>query len=90
LRAITPGPLLNDSQWSTSDSKMLLRMMSADAGVAVQLTALHSIGSSFHQEHCVEFFNTPICHVRTYTPIMFSPYLLHPSRPTSSLPSTHC
>jgi hypothetical protein len=80
LRAITPGTLLNDSQWSTSDSKMLLRMMSADAGVAVQLTALHSIGSSFHQHHCVEFFNTPICHVRTYThPLIFcTPHAPHP------------
>ena len=80
LRAITPGTLLNDSQWSTSDSKMLLRMMSADAGVAVQLTALHSIGSSFHQHHCVEFFNTPICHVRTFTPplIFCTPHASYP------------
>jgi len=62
LRAITPGSLVINSNWSTSDSKILLRMMSADAGVAVQLTALHFIASSFHLEHSVEFFNTPICH----------------------------
>jgi hypothetical protein len=67
LRSVTPGTLLNESQWSNSDSKMLLRMMSADAGVAVQLTALQSIGSSFHQQQNVEFFNTPICHVREHT-----------------------
>ena len=83
LRAITPGSLLNDLQWSSTDSKFLLRMMSADAGVAVQLTALHYIASSFHLEKSVEFFNTPICHVRTLAP---PPDLLHPSRPTSSLP----
>ena len=63
LRAITPGSLAINSNWSTSDSKIMLRMMSADAGVAVQLTALHNIASSFHEEHSVEFFNTPICHV---------------------------
>jgi hypothetical protein len=81
LRAITPGTLENDSQWSTSDSKMLLRMMSADAGVAVQLTALHSIGSSFHQRHCIEFFNTPICHVSTIqTQTTLLPICTHPSQ----------
>ena len=66
LRSITPGSLRNDFQWSSSDSKFLLRMMSADAGVAVQLTALHYIASSFHLDHSVEFFNTPICHVRNH------------------------
>jgi hypothetical protein len=66
LRSITPGSLRNDLQWSSSDAKSFLRMMSADAGVAVQLTALHSIGSSFHQQQSVEFFNTPICHVRKH------------------------
>ena len=84
LRAITPGTLENDSQWSTSDSKMLLRMMSADAGVAVQLTALHSIGSSFHQSHCIEFFNTPICHVSTIHTQMITLAHFRLSFPTSS------
>ena len=80
LRAITPGSLLNDLQWSSADSKFLLRMMSADAGVAVQLTALHYIASSFHLEKSVEFFNTPICHVRTFTPplIFCTPLASHP------------
>ena len=66
LRSITPGSLCITCNWSTSDSKMMLRMMSADAGVAVQLTALHYIASSFHEDHSVEFFNTPICHVRKH------------------------
>jgi hypothetical protein len=80
LRAITPGSLLNDLQWSSADSKFLVRMMSADAGVAVQLTALHYIASSFHLEKSVQFFNTPICHVRTYTPplIFCTPHASHP------------
>jgi hypothetical protein len=80
LRAITPGSLLNDLQWSSADSKFLVRMMSADAGVAVQLTALHYIASSFHLEKSVEFFNTPICHVRTFTsPLIFcTPHAPHP------------
>jgi hypothetical protein len=65
LRAITPGSLQNDFQWSNADSKFLLRMMSADAGAAVQLTALQYIASSFHLQKSVEFFNTPICHVRS-------------------------
>ena len=87
LRAITPGTLLNDSQWSASDSKMLLRMMSADAGVAVQLTALHYIASSFHLEKSVEFFNTPICHVRTFAPplIFCTPHAPHPHCPPNPL-----
>ena len=63
LRGITPGSLVIESNWSGSDSKILHRMMSADAGVAVQLTALHSIAASFHDHHSVEFFNTPIYHV---------------------------
>ena len=65
LRAITPGSLCDDIQWSNADTKIVLRMMSADAGVAVQLTALHGIASSFHMEKSVEFFNTPICHVHS-------------------------
>ena len=67
LRAITPGSLVIKINWSSSDSKNMLRMMSADAGVAVQLTALQLIASSFHEEHSVEFFNTPICQVNFLT-----------------------
>ena len=64
LRSITPGSLRNDFQWSSSDSKFFLRMMSADAGVAVQLTALHTIATSFHQEKSLHFWDIPIVHVR--------------------------
>jgi len=77
LRAITPGSLVIKCNWSISDSKILLRMMSADAGVAVQLTALHYIASSFHEEHSVEFFNTPICHVSPDCLFLVTPVTPH-------------
>jgi hypothetical protein len=65
LRAITPGSLviIFRGNWNSSDSKILHKMMSPDAGVAVQLTALHYIASSFHMATSIDFFNTPICHV---------------------------
>lgn len=78
LRGITPGSLvvIFRGNWNSSDSKILHKMMSADAGVAVQLTALHYIASSFHMAASMDFFNTPICHVPSL-PFAFTH--LHPS-----------
>lgn len=58
LRTITPGSLHTMSQYSNSDLQSLSTMMSADAHPAVQLSALHDIGTSFHMESNRALFST--------------------------------